>query len=271
MDFETISPYLPYIIEVGKGILLCIFILILAWVMSRWAERFVVRTLGKKVDDKAVMHFVGGLVRYAVLAAGVIGALQAVGVETTSLVAILGTAGLAVGLALQGNLSHFASGVMILFFRPFSIDDVVTVAGHTGKVVEIGIFATVLHTPTNEKVIIPNGAIAGGSIVNITVLPRRRGTVSVGVAYGTDIKRAKEVLLAAANSVEFVLEDPAPAIANVGLGASSVDFGVHVWSENENYLAMLDGVRTACYDHLNEAGIEIPFNQIVVHQAPAEE
>jgi small conductance mechanosensitive channel len=174
-----------------------------------------------------------------------------------------------VGLALQGNLSHFASGVMILFFRPFRLEDFVDLAGHKGTVKDIGLFATTLHSPNNEKVIIANGKITSDSIVNYTVLGTRRGIVSVGVAYGADVERVRQILLEAVKPLDLVLDDPAPAVAFVDLGASSLDFNVLTWCQAPNYLGMLAQVRTAIYDALNSAGIEIPFNQIVVHQAEA--
>jgi small conductance mechanosensitive channel len=271
MDWDKlIQDNLPLVVELAQGILLCVVILVLGWVAAKWAERLMQRSLERRMDNKAVARFLSGMARYAVLAAAVIGALNSVGIETTSLVALLGSAGLAVGLALQGNLSHFASGVMLLFFRPFQIDDVVTVAGHTGQVMDIGLFATTLHTPTGERIIIPNGAVAGSSIVNITVRGMRRGTVSVGVAYGADVEATRAVLLAAAKRCSLVLEDPAPAVGFANLSASSIDFNVHCWSRSADYLAMLDQVRVAVYDDLNAAGIEIPFNQIVVHRAASD-
>ena len=260
---EPIEPYEDLIVGGATAAL----ILIISWIVSKWANSLTRRVLQRSKVDESLVRFLGQLAQYAVLAVGVIAALEKVGVATTSLVAILGSLGLAIGLALQGNLGHFASGVMILFFRPFSIGDLITAGDNTGFVDDIGLFATTLNTPDNEKIIIPNGAVTGGAVKNHTVLGTRRGGISIGVAYGTDLKKALEVLENAAKRADLVLEDPAPAVAFVGFGASSLDFVVMPWSKSADYLGMLHNVRVAIYDDLNAAGIEIPFDQIVVHKA----
>lgn len=262
---ESLRPYLPLAIDVVTAIA----IFIAGWIAARVVDNIVRRALERSKIDLALGRFLASLARYAVLAAAIISSLGAVGLQTTSLVAVFASAGLAIGLALQGNLSHFASGVMLLFFRPFTLEDFVTVAGHTGTVKEIGLFATTLHTPNNEKVIVANGKITSDSIINMTALGTRRGIVSVGVAYGIDVARVREILLQAASSVDLVLPDPAPAVAFVGLGASSLDFNVLCWCQAADYLAMLAAVRQQVYEALGKAGIEIPFSQIVVHQATA--
>ncbi len=254
-------------IEMGQSLLLCIFILILGWIASKWANKIVSRMLEKRKADVAISRFMAGIAQYLVLAAAVIAALGAVGIETTSLVALLGSAGIAVGLALQGNLSHFASGVMILFFRPFTIGDMITAGGQTGVVEDIGLFATTMHTPDNQKIIIPNGAVTGGSIVNMTTLGTRRAAVDVGVAYGSDVEQVIGILTKAAQRTDLALSEPGAAVAFVGLGASSLDFTVMAWCKSEDYLGLLHNLRTSIYDDLNAAGVDIPFNQIVVHQA----
>ena len=260
---SALQPYMPLI----EGIALAILIFFIGWIVSKWANKITARVLRRSKVDEALCRFLGTIAQYTVLAATVISALGAVGVETTSLVAVFASAGLAVGLALQGNLANFASGVMILFFRPVNLEDLVTVGGHTGFVKDIGIFASTILTPDNEKIIVPNSAITGDAIVNHTAMGTRRGAIDVGVAYGSDLQQVQQVLLKAATLSPVVLKDPAPAIAFVGLGASSLDLKVFVWCQSADYLDMLHQVRTAVYDELNAAGIEIPFNQIVVHQA----
>ncbi len=260
---EAIQPWIPLV----QGILLAIVIFVVGWIASKWARALVVGMFRRRRMDEALGRFLGSLAQYAVLAAAVIAALGAVGIETTSLVAIFASAGLAVGLALQGNLANFASGVMILIFRPFDLGDIITAGGHTGAVDDIGIFATTLVTPGNEKIIVPNAAIMGGSIVNLTTLGNRRAEIDVGVAYGADVGQVMEVLARAAASADLVLADPAPAVAFVGLGASSIDFKVLVWAKSTDWIPVQHNVRRAVYEALNEAGIDIPFNQIVVHQA----
>jgi small conductance mechanosensitive channel len=260
---QQLQPYAPLI--VGAATALAIFVL--GWIAAKWVYLICLRVARRSQLDEALARFLSSLAQYAVLAFAVIAALSKVGVQTTSLVALLGAAGLAVGLALQGNLSNFAAGVMILLFRPFTLDDKVSVASKTGKVRDIGLFATTLITAQNERIIVPNGAITSEPIVNHTSEGTLRGAIAVGVAYGTDLERAMQVMVSACETVPSVLGDPAPAVVFLGFGASSLDFEVRPWSTSADHLDMLHAVRIALYDALNEAGIEIPFDQIVIHKA----
>ena len=155
---------------------------------------------------------------------------------------------------------------MILFFRPFDLEHKVTLAGNTGVVKDVGIFATTLLTPDNVQIIIPNSSITSNAIFNFTAMGMFRAAIDVGVAYGSDVAKVSEVLLGAARRVPDVLEDPAPSLFFAGLGASSLDFRVLAWCKPEDAIAVQNAVRTAVYDDLEAAGIEIPFNQIVVHK-----
>ena len=264
-DWRNLESYWPIIISFGTALA----ILIAGWIASKWVNRLVLKGFRARKMDEALGRFLGSMAKYAVLAAAVISALGRIGVEAASLITIFATAGLAVGLALQGSLSNFASGVMILLFRPFDIGDKVEVAGATGNIKDIGIMATTILTLDNHRIIIPNSNVMSGNITNYTAEGQIRGAVGVGVAYGSDVVQVQDVLVKAAKSVGLVLDDPAPVIAFVGLGASSLDFDVLVWSKPDDYIDMLAAVRTAVYDHLNDAGIEIPFNQLVVHKAEA--
>jgi len=267
---ESLQSFIDWGLPFAQDLMLALVIFIIGWIVSKWTNKLVQKAMAKGNTDVALGRFLGSIAQYTVLVAAIIAALGTVGIQTTSVVAVFASAGLAVGLALQGSLSNFASGVMILFFKPFILNDMITAGGHTGVAVDIGLFATTLHTPDNMKIIIPNSAITGGSIVNITTLGTRRGAIDVGVAYGADLEKAKAVLEKAASKPGMVLSDPAPAVAFVGLGASSLDFKVMTWCNSPDYLAMLHAVRCEVYDELNAAGIEIPFAQIVVHQAEAE-
>ncbi len=257
--------------ELIAGAIIVIVTLILGWIVAKWIERAVRAMMEKAKADAALGRFLGSLARYAVLAATVIAALGAAGIKTTSVVAIFASAGLAVGLALQGSLANFAAGVMILFFRPFVLNDFVTAGGSTGTVHDIGIFATTLLTPNNETVFIANKSITNATVTNYTRQGTRRGAVEVGVAYGSKLEEVIPVLEKAARKCDLVLADPAPAVAFVSLGASSLDCKVLAWSKAPDYLAMLHQVRVNIYDELNAAGIEIPFQQIVVHEAEVAE
>ncbi len=260
---EFLQPYEGLI--VGAATALIIFIL--GWIASKWVYALCLRAARRADVDEALARFLSAIAQYAVLAFAVIASLSKVGVPTTSLVALLGAAGLAVGLALQGNLGHFASGVMLLLFRPFTIGDKVRVAGEDGQVKEIGLFASTLGTPSNEVKIVPNGSITSDVIVNYTAQGTLRGGIAVGIAYGSDVQRAMEVMIDTCKRVDTVLPDPAPSVNFAGFGASSLDFEVRPWATSDDYLGMLHAARIALYDALNEAGIDIPFDQIVVHQA----
>ncbi len=251
----------------AMGFLQLVFIMVVTWILAKWVNKVIVRGMQKAKADLAVSRFMGTVGRYAILIAGLIAGLGAVGVNVASFAAIFASAGLAVGLALQGSLSNVASGLMILFFRPFELDDVVQAAGVTGRVIDIGLFSTTMLTPDNQRIIVPNSSIMGNNIINYTAEGTRRGNVDFGVAYGADLKQVREVVLAAVNGCDLVLKEPAPVVVFTEMAASSVNFKVFAWCNARDFLAMLEQVRSASYDALNSAGIEIPFDQVVVHQA----
>ena len=251
------------------GVALALLIFTIGWLISRTAHRLVLKAIPVKRFDQALAGFLANVVRYAVLAAAVIAALDTVGVKTTSFAAILASAGVAIGLALQGSLSNFASGVLILILRPFDIGQYVTVSGQSGTVTDIGLFATTLTGLGNEQIIIPNAQITSDVIVNFTAQANRRGSVKVGVAYGSDVKRVEEVLLRAAGRVDLVLKEPAPFVRFTNLGASSLDFEVFAWAAREDWGLMVHELRRAVYEELGAEGIEIPFNQVVVRTVGA--
>ena len=261
-------------LEVGGPILEKIIVAIVLFMLGKmiagWVQS-IVKTLLKKANvDEALTGFLSSLARYAVLAATIIAVLDQVGIQTTSLLAVFASAGLAIGLALQGSLSNFAAGTMILGFRPFKIGDIIEAGGVAGCVEEIGIFTTSLVTLDNETIIVPNSGITGGNIKNFTAKEYRRVSTDIGVAYGADVHKAEEVLKAAAAKNSLRRAEPGPDVFLTGFGASSIDFNVRVYVDNDNYWGAINELRKQVYDDLNEAGIEIPFNQIVVHQAPAE-
>ncbi len=265
----SIPPFLEPYVDLAIDISLALLIFVIGWIVSKSIHGLTLRFIRSRKVEESLARFAASLARYLIFAVAIITALGQVGVETTSLVALLGTVGLAIGLALQGSLAHFAAGTMILFFRPFVLDDFVTAGGHSGFVKDIGLFATELRTHDNEKIIIPNGTITSGPIVNHTARGTRRGQIKIGVAYGTDLTQVQQVLGRAAASADRVLKDPAPNVFFAGFGGSSIDFIVMPWCVSDDYLDMLHNVRLRIYEELNTAGIEIPFSQIVVHTADA--
>ncbi len=249
---------------VGAKALLVLALMFGAWIVSSWASALVRKSLGRVRFDETLSKFLSKTVRWLILLLAALMCLSRFGVETTSFAAVLGAAGLAIGLAFQGTLSNFAAGAMLLVFRPFKVGDVVNTAGFTGTVNEIAIFTTELDTFDGRRIIIPNSAVFGAVIENITHHPRRRVNVEVGVAYSADIDETRKVLLAAIASVPQFLTDPGPAALLTGLGASSVDWSVRAWARREDFGDAKQGLFRAVKIELDRAGIEIPYPQLDV-------
>lgn len=258
---STVEAVLTVIVPKIVGALLLLFA---AWIVAKWLGNRVSKTVGLKLD-KTIANFMGSLVKYGILSMAILGCLRIFGIETTSFVALIGAAGLAIGLALQGTLTNFSSGVMLLLFRPFKVGDVISAGGVTAKVFEIGMFTTQLDTADNRRLIVPNGDIYGSSIENITFHPTRRVDVSVGTEYSANIGETRGILLKAVSSLEGVLADPAPVAMLTELGGSSIDWSVRVWANTEDYWAVRERVTQSVKDTLDEAGIGIPFPQMNVH------
>ena len=201
------------------------------------------------------------VMRIAIMVFAVIAALAKFGVQTTSFIAVLGAAGLAVGLALQGSLSNFASGVMILIFRPIRIGDLVEVAGHLGKIADIGIFVTTMNSLDNQKIIIPNSMVTGNVINNVNGNGTRRVDMIAGISYTDDMNQAKAILENILAEHPKVLKDPAPTVAVKELADSSVNFACRPWVKTEDYWDVWQATTRACKLSLDEAGIGIPFPQ----------
>ncbi len=261
IDDNTKQMILDYSIN-AIGALAVLFI---GWIVAGMVGGVVRKTCDKAKVDLTLGKFFAKATRWIILLMVVLACLGMFGVETTSFAAVLAAAGFAVGMALQGTLSNFAAGVMLLIFRPFKVGDVVSVAGHTGKVNEIELFTTTMDTPDNRRLILPNGAIFGASIENVTFHDKRRVDVAVGVDYSADIDKTRAVLTEAATSVAGRLQEEAPVVVLVELGASSVDWSVRVWSQTADYFAVKEALTEAVKKSLDQAGIGIPFPQMDVH------
>ena len=242
-----------------------VVLLLIAWLIAAWADGMVRGACDRARIDITLGKFFAKVARWAVLVMAVLACLGVFGVNTTSFAAVLAAAGFAVGMALQGSLSNFASGVMLLIFRPFKVGDVVCVSGQTGKVDEIGLFTTTLDTADNRRLILPNGSVFGTPIENITHHDTRRVAVAVGVSYEADIDQTRSVLHSAAMGVPDHLEDPPPQIALMELGASSVDWQVRIWCKSSDYWAVREATTRAVKLALDGAGIGIPYPQMDVH------
>ena len=224
-------------------------------------RRSVRRGLTRSETDPTLVPFLSGLAYYGLLTAVVIAVLALLGVQTTSLVAVLGAATLAVGFALQGTLSNFAAGVMLLVFRPFGKRDFIDAAGVSGTVDDIGIFSTTLNTPDNVRVVVPNAGISGSVIKNFSANELRRNDIVIGVAYDDDLNTAVDVIHRVLDEDGRVLDEPASVVAVGGLGESSVDLLVRPWCKGADYWALRADVLTRCKVALETAGCSIPFPQ----------
>lgn len=241
-----------------------------------WVGRRIIRILVKltaraleKIDaDETLIKFISKLVHYLLLVVLIISVLGMLGIETTSFLAVLGAAGLAVGLALKDSLSNFAAGVLIVLFRPFRVNDVVEAAGKTGTVEEISILNTFLRTADNRLIIIPNGQIMGDAIINYTAKSTRRVDLTIGVGYDDDLKTARQVILDTVSAHPKVLDDPAPAILLTELADSSVNFAVRPWCQTEDYWSVRSDLLEQIKTNLETAGCSIPYPQRDVHLYP---
>lgn len=242
---------------------------ILIFVIGKWIvgkiRNGVKRTMEKKQVDPALISFGTSIIYYMLMIAVILAAVQQIGFQTTSLVAILGAAGLAVGLALQGSLSNFAAGVLIIMFRPFRIGDVIDAGGHVGSVKEIGVLVTIMASPDNKKIIVPNSAIMSGAITNITAHDTRRVDMSVGVSYSDDLDKVQNIILDVLNADERILKDPAPQVVVSELADSSVNFHVRPWSKKEDYWGVFFDFQKTIKQRLDREGVSIPFPQRDVH------
>jgi small conductance mechanosensitive channel len=244
-------------------------VLVVLWVamrVARWLGDNVTDKLENREFDSALARFIGSFVRYGVTVAAVLSCMSVFGIETTSFAAIIGAAGLAVGLAFQGTLSNFAAGVMLLVFRPFKIGDVVNAGGTVGAITDLGLFATSFDTVDNRRIIVPNSAVAGGTIENVTFHPKRRVDIDVGASYDASITETREALERAITKVASRLkksEDHMVFLA--GLGGSSVDWQVRVWCKTDKYWDVWQETVQAIKEELDGASISIPYPNMEVH------
>lgn len=246
-------------------LLAAILIAILGLYLAKLARRYTFRLLLKVTEDEILSRFLARVLYAGVVVLTLITALSNLGVQTASIIAVLGTAGLAIALSLKDSLSNLASGIMLIVFRHFTKGDTVELNGTLGNVEEISLFHTKLTTPDNRSVILPNASIAQAKIINFTSNPTRRLEWTFSVSYESDIRRAKEVILLALQSESRLLEEPAPLVGVGALGASGVDFIVRAWVKKEEFFAVQIAVNEAIKLALDEAAIEIPYNKLDVN------
>lgn len=254
---ENLMPY-------GWNIIAALVIFIVGkWIIGKLAS-WLSRIMDKRMDTE-VAKFLGNIIHVLLFAFVIIASLDQLGVETTSLVAILGAAGLAVGLALKDSLGNFAAGVMLIMFKPFRVGHYVEAGGASGTVKEIKIFATIMGSPDNKVLTVPNGAIMSGNIVNYSQMPTRRVDMVFGVSYDADLSVVKKTLEEIIAADERVLKDPAPTIVVGELADSSVNFLCRPWVNSADYWSVLWDTTETVKRRFDEAGIGIPFPQMDVH------
>ncbi|PKG38180.1 mechanosensitive ion channel protein [Psychromonas sp. Urea-02u-13] len=253
------------IIEYGLNIVSAIATILIGMLFARIISNGFHKVLTKRELDSTIVDFVSHMVKYVIVAFVVIAALSRIGVQTTSFIALIGAAGLAIGLALQGSLSNFASGVLIIVLRPFKAGEYIDAAGIAGSVESVQIFATTLVTVDNKFVVVPNSAILGGNIVNYSRKATRRIDLTIGVSYNANLQQTKAVLEKVVTANALVLKDPGVQVAVAELGDSSVNFVVRPWVNSADYWNVRFELMEAIKDALDAENIEIPFPQMDVH------
>ena len=248
-------------------ILIALVILWIGWKLIKLLTNFLQKIFAKRNLDVSLQSFLQSLIGITLKVLLIITVADMIGIQMTSFIAILGAAGLAVGMALQGTLQNFAGGVIILILKPYKVGDFIEQGGTSGVVKEIQIFSTILQTLDNKIIIVPNTQLATGTLTNYTRANKRRVDVSVGIAYGSDVEQARRVLLDLANAHPDVFKEgaDAPAVVCTSLGSSSVDLQLRVWVATENYWPVSSALTQGVYEALGKNGIEIPFNQLQVH------
>ena len=268
-DFKSFIP--DNIVEIAIGYSISFVFALLIFFIGKWISKSVVKILGKALRkvggvDETLVKFLENIVYYALLTVVIIAALNKLGIATTSFLAILGAAGLAVGLALKDSLGNFASGVMIVLFKPFKAGDSVVAGGVSGTVTEVTIFNTVFLTADNQKIIVPNSSITSGSITNVNANDTRRVDIVVAISYEDSIKNAKDVLTNIINSNPKVLKDKGFGISVTDLAETSVKLGVNVWAKSSDYGSLKAELLEEIKTKFDEVGITIPYPKNVYQQ-----
>lgn len=266
MDFQQYLPLIKtHALSYGLMALKALMIFVIGKMIAKLITKLSVRIMQRSSMDAMLVKFIKNMIYAVLLTFVVIATISSLGIQTASLVAVIGAAGLAIGLALQGSLSNFAAGVLMIIFRPYKLGDRVEVAGTEGVVEEVEVFTTVLRTPNKTKVIIPNGQIMSETITNYTDADICRLDLTVGISYDADIDATREVLLKALPSSEYVLSEPAPKVTVSGLGDNSVDLAVRPWIKSSGYAAASHDVNEVIKKALDAANIGMPYPQRDVH------
>lgn len=253
-------------LQAGKSLLLAVVVAVVGRYAIKFINKFVAGMLERRNVEPTVQSFLKSFVNILLVTLLIITVVGTLGVNTTSLAALLASAGLAVGMALSGNLQNLAGGLILLFFKPFKVGDFIEAQGVSGIVKAIQTFHTVLTTTDNKEMFIPNGPLSSGNVTNYTKNALRRVDFTVSVEYGTDVQKVKEVTLELLKADERIMQEPAPFIALKELASSSVDFTVRVWTKATDYWDVFFETNERIYAEFNKQGIKFPFPQLQIHQ-----
>ena len=264
---ELITKGLNFCVESGKSIIIAILIYIVGKALIMLANRMLQKMLNRKHIDPTIQTFLKSLANILLMVLLIISVVSALGINTTSFAALLASAGVAVGMALSGNLQNLAGGIVVLLFRPFKVGDYIEAQGVGGTVQEIQIFHTILNTPDNKKIYLPNSSLSSGNITNYSKEPTRRVDFTISIDYGESIDKVREVLKEIITNDQRVLTTPEPVIALNALADSSVNIALRVWVKSEDYWAVYWETNEKIYNEFNRRGINFPFPQLTVHNA----
>ena len=269
MDVEQLlDQIILWLSEFGIKLIAALAILFFGRIVVKLIRKFIIKMLTARKVDQTIISFTSSLIYSLLWIFVILAALANLGVETTSVMAVLGAAGLAVGLALQGSLSNFAAGFLLIIFHPFKVGDFVDAAGVMGKVDKIGILTTDMLTFDNKREIIPNSLIMSKVIINFTAEERRRVDLTIGVEYSADIKQVKEIIGGIIKKHEKIMDEPAPIVRLANMNDSSLDFAVKVWADTADYWTVFFDLNEEIKEALDAADIGIPFPQMDVHMIP---
>ena len=264
---QVIQQVITFCVDAGKSILLAAVIFIAGRFIISVINRLVAQMMEHRKIDATIQSFLRSFINILLTILLLISVVSALGVNTTSFAALLASAGVAVGMALSGNLQNLAGGLIILLFKPYKVGDYVDAQGVSGTVKEIQIFHTVLTTPDNKIIYVPNGSLSSGSVTNYSLSQLRRVDWTVGVEYGTEIEKVRQTVLDLIKKDSRILTDPTPFIALSALADSSVNITIRVWVKNEDYWGVFFDMNQNIYEVFNREGISFPFPQVTVHQA----
>ena len=262
---DVLNRIYEYIAMYGLRVMFAVIILVVGWWLARLISRMIGNLMGKAHVESTLIKFVQNLCYIGLMTYVIIAAISKLGIDTTSLAVVIGAAGLAVGFALQGSLSNFAAGVMLIIFKPFKVGDYIEAGGKAGSVQEIQIFNTVLHSPDNVRIIVPNGQITGGSITNYSANATRRVDLIASISYESDMQKARQILQQIVSGDSRVLPSPAPTIAVCELAESSVDFVVRPWVNAGDYWSVKFDLTEKIKMEFDRNGISIPYPQRDIH------